>query len=289
MSITRITELPPFPARPRDGHKGTFGRALFAAGSAGMSGAAVLCGRAALRSGAGLVQVATPASVLPIVSAGEPCYMTLALPEDERGRLSPFALQPFLKAAENASAAGIGPGLGTDDAVRGFVTALYRTLPLPLVVDADALNVLAGPRKTPPTAAAPRILTPHPGEFARLLGVKTADVQAQREKLAIEFAASWNVILVLKGAATIVTDGKQLYENTTGNSGMATGGTGDVLTGLLTGLLAQKHDPFTAAMWAVWLHGHAGDLAAADLSDPGLIASDVVEYLPAAWKSLLKS
>ena len=283
-----IDTLPPPPARPADGHKGTFGRVLIIGGSRGMSGAPSLAGLGALRGGAGLVFVAVPSEVLPIVAAIEPSYLTIPLATDEEhGCLSAEGLTGLRRACEGKEAIAIGPGLGLTRDTTLIVSTLYRELPQPMVVDADALNALAAQTEVLKQTTAPRILTPHPGEFARLLGTDIATVQSQREKFAAQFAAAHGVIVVLKGPRTIITDGERIAMNQTGNSGMATGGTGDVLTGLITALLGQGMSPFEAAQLGTHLHGLAGDLAAADLSQPGLIASDLPRYLGPAWRRYL--
>ncbi|WP_437229399.1 NAD(P)H-hydrate dehydratase [Planctomicrobium sp. SH661] len=284
--IQRVTTLPHIPTRPGDSHKGTFGRVLIVAGSPGMSGAAALSGLGALRGGAGLVYVAVPSSILPIVAAIEPSYLTVPLDVDRNGELGPASLGEVWAAIDGKSACAIGPGLGTHKHARAVVQSVYADAEIPLVVDADALNCLSENTEAIRKHAGPRILTPHPGEFARLIDSDIATVQPRREELAVKFAAENDVVLVLKGQGTIVTDGTQVYTNTTGNSGMSTGGTGDVLTGLTTALLAQKMAPFQAAQFAVFLHGRAGDLAAAELSQPGLIASDLAKYLGRAWLSV---
>lgn len=285
MAVPYVTTLPALPSRPEDSHKGTFGRVLIVAGSRGMSGAACLAGLGALRGGAGLVTVAIPAGILPIVAAVEPSYLTVGLPEDDLGRISRTAAKLILSLAENCTAVAIGPGWGTSPDLKELTQTLCVNVAKPMVIDADGLNALVGCEQPSP-APAPRILTPHPGEFARLTGSDTAAVQKDREALAAEFAKERGVILVLKGHATVVTDGEKIAVNTTGNSGMATGGTGDVLTGLITALLAQGMTPFDAAHLGVHLHGLAGDLAAAELSPHGLIASDLPTYLPRAWKQV---
>ena len=204
----------------------------------------------------------------------------------DQGRISRIAAAEILPRAQQATAVAIGPGWGKSPDLIELAHALYAEVGRPLVVDADALNALAAsPAGFPkPPQGAPRILTPHPGEFARLLTTKTKSVQHDRETMAADFARQHGTIVVLKGHGTVVTDGEKVAINTTGNSGMATGGTGDVLTGLVVGLLAQGMVPFAAAHLAVYLHGLAGDLAAAEQSRPGLIASDLPRYLGKAWK-----
>ncbi|MDZ4686162.1 MAG: NAD(P)H-hydrate dehydratase [Planctomycetaceae bacterium] len=287
-TIERIAALPDLPPRASNAHKGTFGKAMIVAGSRGMSGAACLAGQAALRGGAGLVAVATPSGVLPIVAGYEPSYLTVPLQEDVDGRIALSALSDVIELLNDATAGAIGPGLGRSADLDELVHSVYRTVEQPLVVDADALNALVARPDglTAGSAAGPRVLTPHPGEFARLTGQTTAAVQSHREEAAIEFAAKAGVILVLKGAETVITDGLRVAINPTGNSGLATGGTGDVLTGLITSLLAQGLEPFVAAQWGAYLHGLAGDIAASELSQPGLIASDLPRYLAAAWQRL---
>ncbi len=257
--------LPRLPPRRPESHKGDFGRALLIGGSRGMAGAMALAGMAALRSGAGLVQLAVPEDCLPAVAAHEPSYMTAGLPGDAAGRLSLRAASHIEELASAATAVACGPGLGRSRGLDCLVSDLYCGLDRPMVLDADALNALSEatlplPAKSSPPA--PRVLTPHPGEFARLLGVKIADVQSRREELARQFAARYGVVVVLKGHQTVISDGARTAINATGNPGMATGGSGDVLTGVTTALLCQGMLPYDAARlgrtstaWpAIWRH-----------------------------------
>ena len=270
-------------------HKGDFGTALLIGGSRGMAGAIALSGMAALRSGAGKVRVAVPDVCLETVAQWEPSYMTLGLDCDERGFMQPTALDQIQALAAASTCVAIGPGLGTNAGLSKLVDWLFRMLPQPLVVDADGLNALASASGGLSPAAGPRVLTPHPGEFARLCKAgglnadKTPEVQSAN---AIELAARWGVVLVLKGHRTLITDGHTHYHNTTGNPGMATGGSGDVLTGIITALICQGLAPLAAARLGVFAHGLAGDLAADEIGQVGLIARDLLEYLPAAWKIL---
>ncbi|MFO0876330.1 MAG: NAD(P)H-hydrate dehydratase [Gemmataceae bacterium] len=282
--LQRVVAVPHLPPRPRDGHKGTFGKVLLVAGSQGMSGAAILAGTAALRGGAGLVQVAVPAPIGPIVAGGHPCYMTLWLPADAQGRLDSTALPLLLEAAQAASAVLIGPGLGATPEVGALVRGLAEQVPQPLLLDADALNSLGPHPDLLGRRPGPTVLTPHPGEFARLIGADTRAVQADREVLATAFARRHNVVLILKGAGTIVCDPGSSYVNTTGNPGMGTGGTGDVLSGLVGALLAQGLAALEAAILGVYLHGLAGDLAATEFGETSLVASDLLTFLPAAFQ-----
>jgi ADP-dependent NAD(P)H-hydrate dehydratase len=283
-------DIPRYPERPAHGHKGTFGRVLVIAGSRSMSGAACLAGLGALRGGAGLVFVACPVGVQAIVAGAEPCYQTIGLPETEFGQLDASALPVALALLSGKDALAIGPGLGNTGSVREVVRALYTAATVPAVVDADGLNVLSDEFSSKPDSlanpAGPRILTPHPGELSRLCGLSIGEIQKRREDVARDFAARHGVVLVLKGPGTVVTDGNRVAINPTGNSGMATGGSGDVLTGLTGALLARGMEPFEAARLAVYLHGLAGDLAAGKLSEPGLIATDLPRFLGAAWQQL---
>ena len=248
-----------------------------------MAGAIALAGMATLRSGAGLVKLATATACQPTVAAFEPSAMTIALPCDEQGRIAGSARAIIVEAAAEATAIACGPGLGRSPELVELVGWLYQNITQPMVVDADALNALAQQPAVLAKAVGPRILTPHPGEFGRLIGREKIEL-AERENLAKEFAKRTGVVLVLKGHRTVLTDGQQLALNTTGNPGMATGGTGDVLTGIITALLCQRMSPYDAARLGVHVHGLAGDLAAADLGQVAMIASDLIEYLPLAWQ-----
>ncbi len=281
-----VTDLPRLAPRPPDANKGQFGRVLVVAGSRGMAGAAVLCGGAALRGGAGLVRVAVPRGVLAVVAAGNPCYVTEPLAEDASGRLAAAARDELLGLARASSVVAVGPGLGRSADLTELVLALVEQTQGPLVVDADGLNALVGQPARLRGRTAPLVLTPHPGEFGRLLGADAAAVQADRQQLAFRFAAEHRVVLVLKGRGTVVTDGRRLYVNETGNPGLATGGTGDVLTGLVAALLGQGLEAFAAAQLGVYLHGRAGDLARDEVGEVSLIASDLLAHLPRAFRML---
>jgi ADP-dependent NAD(P)H-hydrate dehydratase len=287
--VERIKELPVLPPRPRDAHKGMFGTVLVIAGSDGMSGAAVLCGSAALRGGAGLVRVAVPKAIQPVVAGGNPCYMTVEMPWTRAGKFAQQDLAKILNLVESADVLAIGPGMGRDLHVVRTIRALLEKNTKPVVLDADGLNAFVPLRdKQKIGANAPAIFTPHPGEFARLVGRTTPEVQADREKLGLAFAAEQGSVLVLKGAETLVTDGRRMYVNSTGNPGMATGGSGDVLTGLIAALVGQRLESFAAAQLGVYLHGLAGDLARDELGEEALIAKDLLDYLPAAFRKYRK-
>ncbi len=276
--------LPHLPPRKPDAHKGDFGVALIVGGSRGMAGAAALAGMAALRGGAGRVRLAVPDVVLETVAGFEPSYMTEPLPSDAAGRIAYAALDRIAELAETATVVACGPGLGRSADLDRLVVRLYREIARPMVFDADALNALAVEPEMLDRPGGPRILTPHPGEFARLVGVKLDG--AEREQAAVELAARCGVVVVLKGHATLVTDGVRRAINATGNPGMATGGTGDVLTGLVTALACQGLEPFDAARLGVHLHGLAGDLAVEDIGEVSLVAADLVEYLPEAFQEV---
>jgi NAD(P)H-hydrate epimerase len=277
-----ITELPALTPRPAESHKGMFGRVLVVAGSRGMSGAAILAASGALRGGAGLVRLAVPEELLPIAAAANPCYLTAPLPQDGAGRISEQATTAIFDLIEANDVIAVGPGIGQSDALTRLVLKLLAEITKPIVLDADGLNALDGHLDRLKHRGAPSIFTPHPGELARLLKTTAKAIEDQRQDHAVPFAAEHRVILVLKGHGTIVTDGRKLYINRTGNAGMASGGTGDVLTGLIAALVGQGLDVFAAARLGVHVHGLAGDLARDDLGEAGLIASDLLNYLPRA-------
>ena len=286
--IDNSVGLPRLGKRAVDSHKGDFGRALLIGGSRGMSGAITLAGRAALRSGAGLVKLAVPQSIQDIVAGGEPSYMTTGLAEDDAGRLDGSACDPLIRLTQDATALAIGPGMDRAAGVTELVCRCYQQVALPMVVDADALNALAERPNTLAHGGGPRVLVPHLGEFRRLLGSQAASRTSRDElvQLAIQLATDCQVVLVLKGHQTLITNGTKSFFNDGGNPGMATGGAGDVLTGVTAALLCQGMSALDAARLAVYVHATAGDLAADQLGEVSLIASDLVEYLPGAFMSL---
>jgi NAD(P)H-hydrate epimerase len=249
-----------------------------------MSGAAILCASAALRGGAGLVTLGVPEGILTIVAGYNPCYMTAPLPQSEPGRLDGSSLARLRELIESSDVAAAGPGLGQGKDMAQLVPAVLDQTMTPLVLDADALNALDTNVSVLDRHPGRFILTPHPGEFARLLDCKIEEVQARRQDRAVRFAAEHGLVLVLKGHQTIVTDGRRVFVNTTGNPGMATGGSGDVLTGLIAALVGQKLDLFAAAQLGVYLHGLAGDLARDERGEVSLIATDLLDYLPHAFR-----
>jgi NAD(P)H-hydrate epimerase len=211
--------------------------------------------------------------------------MTAPLPQDEHGRLAESAADELLILVRANTVTALGPGLGRSPGLTRLLTAVLEQTTAPLVLDADALNGLAADPSVLRRHRGPLVLTPHPGEFARLLGCDVPTVQDRREELACHFATEHGVVLVLKGHRTIVTDGRRLYLNTTGNPGMATGGSGDVLTGLVAALAGQGLETFAAAQLGVYLHGLAGDLARDALGEASLIASDLLHFLPRAFQA----
>lgn len=282
--LPRETTIPRLPPRNPEGHKGTYGRVLIVAGSEGMAGAAGLAGIAALRGGAGLVTVACPRSIVGVIAGYEPSYLTLPLPEDDEGRISADAVTRILD--WKADVVAVGPGLGQGPGARAVVADLVRRWELPLVLDADGLNALVGQLDLLGMRKAPTLLSPHVGEFSRLTGLAISAIQEKREEVAVEFARRHQVVVILKGHGSVVTDGERLGINETGNPGMATGGTGDVLTGLLAALMAQGMVPFEAARLAAHVHGLAGDILAERSCPLSLIASDLLGALPEAWLRL---
>ena len=275
------------PARDPETHKGTYGHVLIVAGSRGRTGAAHLAALGALRAGAGLVTVATASSCQPVVAALGAEYMTLGVNENGDGAMAASALEALLAAP--ASVMAIGPGLGTGPDATALVEGLLGACPCPLVLDADALTVLAGRPPGRLASAGVVVITPHPGEMARFAGLSVADVQRDRIGVARTVAEDRAVFVVLKGHRTIIAapDGR-VWLNGTGNPGMATGGSGDVLTGMLAGWLAQVADPAQACCLAVHLHGAAGDRAAAHVSEIALTASDIAAHLGGALLALVQ-
>lgn len=277
-------KLPQLPPRENESHKGSYGRALLIGGSRGMAGAISLSGMAALRSGAGLVKLAVPDVCLDTIAGFEPSYMTVPLPCDDAGRITLAACDLLSEQISAATALACGPGLGRSEDLNQLVAWLYRTVKQPMVFDADALNALASQTSILDAPGGPRIFTPHPGEFARLLGIETVATE-DRGKLARELAARTGAVVLVKGHETAITDGRQLAYNTTGNPGMATGGTGDVLTGVITAFICQGLSPFDAARLGAHVHGEAGDYAAAEFGPVGMIARDLLRRLPRAIRA----
>ena len=275
------------PPRPDGGHKGSFGHVVVIAGSRGFAGAVRLACEAAYRAGAGLVTAAVPQAIGDLVAGHLVEAMTHYLPDTDAGSIATTAVEPLVEFLQGKKAAVIGPGLSQHADTVDFVHAFLPRCPVPTVVDADGLNALAQDPGVFAMTPAPCILTPHPGEMARLTGLGIDEIQMHREEHARELAESSGCVVVLKGAATVVADPSgEVRINTTGNSGMGTGGTGDVLSGILGGLLAQGITPFDAACLGVFIHGRAGDLAADAHTRRALIARDLIAFLPTAWDEL---
>ena len=273
------TVLSLLPDRDPWAHKGCFGKILLLCGSRGFTGAAALAARAALRTGAGLVFLGVPESIYGIeaVKLDEP--IVFPLPEEDR-KLSAAAIPQILGRLPQMDAVLIGPGLGQSDGVFAVVNAVLEHFSGPVVVDADGINVLSTHRDLLRERVSPTIVTPHDVEFARLGGVITED----RASSAAAAARDLGAIVLLKGHRTVITDGAECYCNRTGNPGMAVGGSGDVLSGIIVSLLGQGLSPIMAAACGAWLHGAAGDLCAKDLGQYGMLPSDMVEALPRLLK-----
>jgi hydroxyethylthiazole kinase-like uncharacterized protein yjeF len=269
--------------RPAQAHKGDYGHLFVLAGSPGKTGAATMVCSGALRIGTGLVTLGIPASLNPILEAKLTEAMTAPLPDAGSGYLTADAVERIHQLLEEKTALALGPGISTESRVQEVIIKLIPEMTLPLVIDADGITALASRSEILKQGKGSVILTPHPGEMARLAGITTQEVQADRIGVATSCAASYNSIVVLKGNRTVIAaPDQEVYINETGNPGMASGGTGDVLTGLIGGLLAQGLSPLEAAKWGVYIHGLAGDLAAQEIGEISLIASDIIDYLPDA-------
>jgi ADP-dependent NAD(P)H-hydrate dehydratase / NAD(P)H-hydrate epimerase len=269
--------------RSINAHKGTFGHVLVIGGSGGKGGAAVMASLAALRAGAGLVTLALPSGLEQTLPDRPLEIMTLPLPQTPERSLGQAALGPLLEFAKDKTVAAIGPGLSMHPETARVIRELIPQLAVPMVIDADGLNILVGHLELLKQARAPIVLTPHPGEMARLIESTVRDVQADRLGTAVDFVGRYPVTLVLKGARTVVASPSgSVTINSTGNPGMATAGTGDVLAGTIAGLIAQGSLPEQASRLGVFLHGLAGDLAAAEIGEVGFLAGDLIHRLPAA-------
>lgn len=277
--------LPKLPHRPDHAHKGDFGRALVIGGSRGMAGAIALTGMAALSSGAGLVTLAIPNPCLETVASFSPCYMTVPLPSDSAGRISLSAIEPSLEQMCTATCVSLGPGLGRSSELTQYVAHLHKRCELPMVMDADALHALSQRTAGVAGGAGPRVLTPHLGELRRLVADPQLTMQTAHHR-AREYAARHDAVVLVKGHETLITDGKRSEVNKTGNPGMATGGAGDVLTGVITALICQGMSPFEATWLGAHVHGRAGDLAADNLGQISVTAAGIIKTLPAAFCEL---
>lgn len=270
-----------FPPREFNSHKGSFGHLLVIAGSTGKTGAAALCADAAMRCGTGLVTLGVPASLHPVMETLVLEPMTHPLPEKDPGCLSDDGVPDILGILKDKQALALGPGLGTHEGTRKLVRDLVQKCPVPMVLDADALNALAEKPDVLKTKNCPAILSPHPGEMARLCGVSTKNIQADRIGIARGFASEFGVILVLKGAQSVIAlpDG-QTFISPTGNPGMASGGMGDVLTGMISGFLAQGFSPESASLAGVYIHGLCADVLSKKTGAFGFLAKDMIRAIP---------
>ena len=265
------------PIRRRESHKGDYGKVLLLCGSEGLTGAARLAAKAALRTGSGLVYLGVPEKIYPIIAAGAGSEIVFPLPCDSAGRLCMASLPVIEQRLDGMDAVLLGPGLGRSDELTQLVQELLGLCRVPLVLDADGINAVAGHIDSLRGCACPVILTPHDGEFARMGGdLKAGD----RTCCAMQMARRTQAILLLKGSRTIITDGLNTYVNHTGNPGMATGGSGDVLAGMIVSLLGQHIMPLEAAAAAAYLHGAAGDLAAKTLGEYGMVPEDLLLQIP---------
>lgn len=273
------------PERAPESHKGTFGRVAVIGGAEGMTGAVALASMAALRAGAGLVTLGIPRSLHGLMEVKLTEVMTRPLAETDRKSLSRNAMEAVQSLVEWGDVVALGPGISTEPDTQSLIRELVAGLIKPAVIDADGLNALADHTEIIERCRAPLVLTPHPGEMARLLGIKTAEVQDNRIEVVTEAAGKWGATVVLKGARTIIAgaDGS-LYINPTGNPGMATGGSGDVLTGIIAGLMAQGLSPEQAAAAGAFFHGLAADHAVLSKGEAGLVAGDILDALPAVTK-----
>lgn len=274
--------------RPDDSNKGTLGSLLCICGSYGMAGAAIMAGKAALRCGIGLLKIAVPKSIYPVCATNILESVYYPLEETSNGVISSKNTDFLLEMCEKSSAVVIGCGLSVCDDTKNLVQSVITNCEKPLVIDADALNCICNKPEILKNLKAPAIITPHPGEMARLLHSTPKTVNSNRENTAIDFAKKFGVVTVLKGAGTIIAspDG-EVYINHTGNSGMATGGSGDVLSGIIGSLLAQGAAPINAAAAGVFLHGTIGDLAAEKLGKISMLPTDMIDMISTAYLKLM--
>jgi NAD(P)H-hydrate epimerase len=292
-SVERITAVCRLAPRRPEAHKGDFGRVLIVGGSRGMIGAVALASNAALRGGAGLVIFAAPETIQLQVAVLCPCATSVPLACNAAGELAKGSVAQMLEKAADCDVLAIGPGMAVGPGQERLLLAALEQKK-PLIIDADGLNNLAAIDGWSGLGGCSLVLTPHPGEFARLTGRSVKEIQADREGAALAAVRGWrkragdrrDLVCVLKGAGTVVTDGRRVYRNATGNPGMASGGSGDVLTGLTAALMGQGLAPFEAACLAVHCHGRAGDLAAQAIGQVSLMATDLLDYLPAAMKEV---
>ena len=290
--MVKTKKLPKLNPRKSNSHKGSYGRVLVLAGSPGLTGAAYLCSKAALRSGSGIVTLGVPESLNPIMEAKLTCVMTHPLPETKASTLSNKGKKKIMKLCESHDVVALGPGLSQQPETRELILWLIQNIDRNMVIDADGLNALSDKVNVLHKIKRHAVLTPHPGEMSRLTGLGSAkNVQKERLNTASQFIQSiqkklnneGKLTLVLKGDKTIVANSRKVYVNRTGNPGMATAGTGDVLTGIIASLIGQGYDVFDASQLGVYIHGLAGDIAAKKKGEHSMIASDIIECLPDAF------
>jgi len=276
------------PQRKRYSHKGTYGHLLIIAGSRGKTGACLLAARAALRSGAGLVTVGVPESLLQVFESRVTDEMCLGLPDRGDGTLRKDAVDIILEfVKKRGRAIAIGPGIGVTEDTKGIIKELIERIEVPMVIDADGINCLQGMAEILKNKKADIVLTPHPGEMARLTGLQIEEIERRRIDLPQEFSLNYGLTIVLKGVPTVIGHNGYTYINPTGNPGMAKAGSGDVLTGIIGGLMAQGLTSLDSAILGVYLHGLAGDIGASHKGEHSLLASDIIEYIPEGFKELM--
>jgi NAD(P)H-hydrate epimerase len=288
LELLEKEDIKPFlKKRKRDSHKGTYGHLFIVSGSLGKTGAAAMAAKAALRMGAGLVTVGTPQSCLPLVARSMTELMSEPLPETPQKTISVDALPAIQGLLKGKDALLIGPGISTNPSTAKLVLSLLPKLTVPVVIDADGLNILAENLDVLKSLTKPAVLTPHPGEFARLVGLAINDVLDHRLELVPQFAEKYGVHLVLKGYRTLIASPQgNVFINSTGNPGMATGGSGDVLSGMIAALIIQEKDILGATLAAVYLHGLSGDIGAKKLGERSLIAGDLIKFIPQALREV---
>ena len=276
-----ISEL--LPNRFPNSNKGDYGKAFIVSGSKGMTGSGCLCGKAALRSGAGLVYLGVPNSMISVYSICVPETIQIPLDDSPDGILLPEASDIILSYLDKMDVLAIGPGLSQHVDIKTMVFNTILKCKKPMVIDADALNVISADVSIFKQLKAPAIITPHPGEMSRLTGLSIEKIQASRQEVASSYSEKWGVIIVLKGHNTVIAcPSGEVFINSTGNSGMSTAGSGDVLTGIISSFVGQGLQPLNAALTGVYIHGLAGDIALLAKGFHGLIASDIIECLPEA-------
>lgn len=283
VAVTEILE--DFPKRPQNSHKGTFGHVLNIAGSASYAGAAILSSLAALKVGAGYVTLASTEETIKNIHSYSPDTPTISLKQTENGMISKENTNSVINISKNHDVISIGSGLGQSEDITELVTKFVTQNDKPILIDADGLNALA--KSEIEKIGGTSIITPHPRELSRLIKVPVEIIQSNREYYTVETAKNLETIVVLKGHNTVVTDGKSVYTNETGCSALAKAGSGDVLTGMITGILAQSKNLFHSACLGVYLHGLAGEIAAEDLTEYSVLASDLINYIPNAIKKII--